>query len=340
MKETKAVPKIAVILRLLVRIVVVVLGIGCLITVLFALTIRDLWWMRFFDYPRLQITFLSIATLVLSLLLLRWRSWWQGLYLMLMTLAVGYQLYILAPYWYPVPPAAPSHTAGTPARTFTLLSANVLMENRDVAAFLAMVDRYDPDLLLVIEPNDWWIEQLQPLRAHYPQQIEQPQENHYGIALYSRFPLLAAKIHYFEHSGTPSIYAVVQLPSGDEVIFYGEHPRPPLPDNSVTAADKELIKVAQRTLAADRPVVVVGDFNDVPWSYTVETFAAISGLRDIRIGRGFYNTFKAQSLIVRLPIDHIFLSPGVGLVELADPIPFSSDHLALFVRLVIDPQER
>jgi endonuclease/exonuclease/phosphatase (EEP) superfamily protein YafD len=307
-----------------------------MITVLFALTVRDVWWMRTFDYLRLQITLVSIVVLLLSLLLFHWRRWWSVLYLTLLGLAVAYQLIILAPYWLPVQPAVPARSTTASERTFSLLSANVLMENRDVAAFLALVERYDPDLLLVIEPNRWWIEQLQPLRTRYPHHVEQPQDNHYGMAFYSRFPLRATEIAYFEENNIPSIYTVVQLPAGDEVIFYGEHPRPPLPENSVTLADKELLKVAERARVADRPVVVAGDFNDVPWSYTMETFAEISGLRDIRIGRGFYNTFDAQNPILRLPIDHIYLSPGLGLVELADPIPFSSDHFALFARLVVD----
>ena len=322
-------------LRITSRVIVGFLGVVCMITVLFAYTSRDEWWMRAFDYPRLQITLASIIILILSLLLFRWHSWWSTLYLTLLVVAVGYQLYILSPYWLPVEPAVPSRTAVTD-RTFSLLSANVLMENRDVDAFLAIVEQYDPDLLLVMEPNDWWMEQLQPIRTRYAHHIEQPQENHYGIALYSHFPLQESKINYFEDTGTPSIYTVVQLPAGDEVIFYGEHPRPPLPENSVEAADKELIKVANRALLADLPVVVAGDFNDVPWSYTVETFASISHLRDIRIGRGFYNTFDAQNPILRLPIDQIFLSPGLGLVQLADPIRFSSDHFALFVQLVVD----
>lgn len=322
--------------EMILRVIVGLLGIGCMITVLFALTISNVWWMRAFDYPRLSITLLSITLLFFSLFLFRWRSWWQGLYLTLLILAVGYQLYILAPYWFPVAPVVPTRTAADPSRTFSLLSANVLMENRDVDAFLAIVAQYNPDLLLVIEPNAWWLAQLQPLHRRYPYRIEQPQENHYGIAFYSRFPLAATAIHYFEDTGTPSLYAVVQLPAGDEVIFYGEHPRPPLPENSVVAADKELLKVAERTRLADHPVIVAGDFNDVPWSYTMRTFAAISQLGDLRIGRGFYHTFDAQHPLLRLPIDHIFLSPGLGLVELADPIRFSSDHFALFARLVVE----
>lgn len=323
-------------LRTFLRIIVGLLGVVCMVTVLLALTSRDQWWMRAFDYPRLQITIATIVIFLASLALFRWRQWWSGLYLTLLTLAVIYQLYILAPYWFPMQPAVPIQPSTASTDTFSLLSANVLMENRDDEAFLAIVDEYKPDLLLVMEPNGWWMEQLQPLRDRYPHHVEQPQENHYGIALYSRFPLLETELMYFEHNQTPSIYAVVQLPSGNEFIFYGEHPRPPLPENSVSAADKELIKVAHRTREADRPVIVAGDFNDVPWSYTVETFAEISRLRDIRIGRGFYNTFDANNPLLRLPIDQIYLSPEIGLVELADPIRFSSDHFALYAQMVVE----
>ncbi len=314
---------------------VVLLGIGCIITVIFALTTRDQWWMRMFDYPRLQIAILSLGLLLISLLFRQWHAWWNRIYLALLLLAVGYQGYILAPYYLPVAPVVPTHSVETSTRTFSLLSANVLMENRDVEAFVEIVERTEPDLLLIIEPNQWWLEQLQPLHDRYPHRIEQPQENHYGMALYSRFPLRDHEILYLETENVPAIVADVALPTGDLITFYGEHPRPPLPENSVTAADKELIRVAERIRAAQQPVIVAGDFNDVPWSYTVEKFAAISQLRDPRVGRGFYHTFDAQSPIMRVPIDHIFVSPGVALVELADPIRFSSDHFALFARFAI-----
>ena len=77
-------------------------------------------------------------------------------------------------------------------------------------------------------------------------------------------------------------------------------------------ADKELVKIAQRIKETNHPAVVAGDFNDVPWSFTVEKFQEVSKLRDIRVGCGFYNTFDAKNILLRLPIDHIFISPGLG----------------------------
>lgn len=323
-------------LTTITRVLLITLGLFCIITVIFAITAHDQWWIRVFDYPRLQITLLSLGLLVLAGLILEWRKTWTKVFLVVLTLSVCYQGYILHPYYLPVPRVVPDHKMTAPERTFSLLVSNILMENKEVQPYLDLVAELSPDVVLVMEPNEWWTEQLVSLHKNYDHRVELPQDNYYGMNLYSRFPLSETKIHYFENSGTPSIQTILHLPSGDEIIFYGTHPRPPLPENSVKAADKELIKIAQRTRDSDRPVVVAGDFNDVPWSYTVKMFQEISQLRDIRVGRGFYNTFDAQSMILRLPIDHIFISPGIGLIHLENPVAFTSDHMALFVRLVVD----
>lgn len=318
------------------RVLLVVLGIFCIITVIFAITARDQWWIRVFDYPRLQIALLSLGVLVLASILLEWKKTRIKLFFSVLMLAVLYQGYILHPYYLPVSRVVPDYEITAPERTFSLLVSNILMENKEVQAYLDLVAKLRPDVVLVMEPNDWWTKQLAPLRKIYTHHVEQPQDNQYGMNLYSRFPLSETKIHYFEDTGTPSIQTLLQLPSGDKIVFYGTHPRPPLPENSVSAADKELLIIAKRAREAERPVVVAGDFNDVPWSFTVKKFQEISQLRDIRVGRGFYNTFNAQSLILRLPIDHIFISPGIGLIHLENPVAYTSDHMALFVRLVVD----
>lgn len=324
-------------LQKILRIVLITLGILCMITVIFSMTARDQWWIRVFDYPRLQIAIISVAVLIASSITLQWNQRWAQLYLGLLMVAVIWQGYILHPYYWPIPPQVPDRDISDSQRAFSVLVANVLMENQDSQAYLDMVAAHDPDIVLAIEPNGWWTEELAPLRQQYEYHIEEPQENHYGMNLYSRFPLSETEIYYFENVNTPMIFTIVSLPSGDEIEFYGVHPRPPLPENSVSIADKELIQIAEHIKeTAVRPALVAGDFNDVPWSFTVEKFQEISQLRDIRAGRGFYNSFDAKSRFLRLPIDHIFITPGLGLVELAKPLVFSSDHMALFARFTVD----
>ncbi len=252
-----------------------------------------------------------------------------------LALALIYQGYILGPYIFPVAYQVPTQEVADPAHSFTLLSANVKMENRDAQSFLALVAKRNPDVVFAIETDTWWIEQLQPLREKYPYVIEHPQDNYYGMSLYSRLPLQNTEIKYIVYQNVPSIRTVLQLKSGDKVLLYEVHPRPPLPENSVSAADKELIKIANLVQAENLPVVVAGDFNDVPWSFTLGKFQAISQLRDVRVGRGLYNTYDAHSPILRLPIDQIYVSPGIGLASFDRSMAFSSDHFALVATFVV-----
>lgn len=318
------------------RVLLVILGVLCIVSVVFSITARDQWWIRAFDYPRIQLAILSTVVLFIAFALFEWQKLWTKIFLALLAVGVLVQGYILYPYFLPVAPQVPDRELTAPERSFSLLVSNVLMENEEMDAYLELVEEHDPDVILVMEANERWTEHLAPLRETHEHYVEQPQDNHYGMNLYSRFPLDDTQIHYLEDTNTPAIETVLQLPSGDEVGFIGSHPRPPLPDNSVQAADRELLVLAERTKEAERPTVVAGDFNDVPWSYTTEKFQEISKLRDIRVGRGFYNTFDAKSAIVRAPIDHVFITPGLGLVDLNDPLEYSSDHFALFVRLMVD----
>ncbi len=45
-----------------------------------------------------------------------------------------------------------------------------------------------------------------------------------------------------------------------------------VPSDSTTPTDRELLKVARRVQDTERPVVVAGDFNDAPWSFTMDEF--------------------------------------------------------------------
>jgi len=108
-----------------------------------------------------------------------------------------------------------------------------------------------------------------------------------------------------------------------------------VPSDSTTPTDRELLKVARRVQDTERPVVVAGDFNDAPWSFTMDEFQEISPMRNFRVGRGFYNTFEARNPLLRVPIDHIFTSTGIELVKVSRPLVFSSDHLALFAVLTL-----
>jgi len=53
-------------------------------------------------------------------------------------------------------------------RSLGLLIANVWMENRQAAAFLNVVRKSNPGMVLATETNHWWVSRLSPLQDRYP----------------------------------------------------------------------------------------------------------------------------------------------------------------------------
>lgn len=230
-------------------------------------------------------------------------------------------------------------TLGAGAASLRLLTANVLMENRESHVFLDLVRQNNPDVLLVLEPDEWWERELRPLESTHPHTVKEPLANTYGMILYSKLPLRKPEVRYLVEGDVPSIHTVVLLRSGQEVSLHCIHPRPPRPlrGQDTTARDRELLEVARRAKASALPVVVAGDFNDVGWSRTTRQFRELGGLLDPRIGRGVKPTFPASLPLLRFPLDHVFHSDGFRLVTLQRSRSFGSDHLSLLVELSYAP---
>ena len=180
---------------------------------------------------------------------------------------------------------------------------------------------------------------MQELEARYSFTLKAPLSNTYGLLFYSRFPLKNESIRFIVEDDIPSVCATVIMPSGVEVQLYGLHPKPPVPKESLfsTAKDKELMKVAFEVEKIEKPCVVMGDLNDVAWSYVTELFRKVSGLLDPRRGRGFYSTFSANHWWMRFPLDYIFCSSHFGLLSMNRMPHNGSDHFAMFIHLQYQP---
>jgi endonuclease/exonuclease/phosphatase (EEP) superfamily protein YafD len=157
------------------------------------------------------------------------------------------------------------------------------------------------------------------------------------MLLYSRLELVESLTTFLVRDDTPSMRSVVRLRSGDEIALYCTHPRPPLPDTDTYGRDAELVLIAGKVDAEDRPSIVMGDLNDVAWSYTTTLFQRLSGTLDPRIGRGMYNTFHARHRLLRYPLDHVFHTPEFQLVELRRLQSAGSDHFPIFAHLQFEP---
>jgi endonuclease/exonuclease/phosphatase (EEP) superfamily protein YafD len=299
---------------------------------------REAWWIRVFDFPRAQILGAGIAV-VLLLLLSGEVGTGPGLAALL---ALAPVLVIQAARIYPYTPWAPQEVLfaeDCEGPSLALLVANVLMENRQERRLLELVAQYQPDVLLLLEPDGWWEEKLRALAADYPYAIRQPLDNKYGMLLYSHLPLLEPEVKYLVRTGIPSMHARVRLNSGELIRLHALHPEPPSPTEADTSLprDVELLVVGREVSARAEASIVAGDLNDVAWSYTTTLFQKTSGLLDPRKGRGMFNTFHAKIPFMRWPLDHVFHSRDFVLCDMQRLPAFGSDHFPVYVRLAYRP---
>ena len=299
------------------------------------------WWIRIFDFPRGQIAVSGVVILVIYAILWNRESVFEAIVLGVLACCVLYQGYRMFPYT----PLAPKQVLRTDSQgnpsSLALLVANVLMDNREVERFLEIVQQYDPDLILTVETDHWWEEQLRVLEEDYPHTIKRPIDNTYGMLLHSRLELVDPQIKELVEEDVPSFHTDVRLPSGDLVRLHGVHPKPPAPQEAKTSTprDAELLIVGREVKKREEgPIIVAGDLNDVAWSSTTSLFQKTSGLLDPRQGRGMYNTFSAKNPLARWPLDHVFHTDEFKLVRLERGPAWGSDHFPVFIELSLEPE--
>lgn len=302
------------------------------------------WWVRIFDFPRAQIAALSALLLVLfglSNIGFEDAEPWEWLLFALLGLAVAIQVGQMLPYtrcWrYQSPKAQPS---SADAPRLRVVISNVCMQNRAFDRWLEVMREPDPDLIIAVEIDRSWVDALKPLHTDYPHRILCPQDNTYGVALYSRFPLESSKIEHLIEDDVPSVFTTLMLPSGDRVRCVVLHPRPPRPDirQDSDFRDAELVRAAQIVRDFRSPFIVAGDLNDVAWSHTTHLFQRIVGALDPRIGRGIFATFHTHHRWMRYPLDHLFHSEHFAVAQLQRLPDVGSDHFPIFIELVLQPE--
>ena len=301
---------------------------------------RPYWWVRMFDFPRAQIAAGALVVLALfgvvnvGIAEAGWLEWVLGAAL---AAAAAYEVYRMVPYT----PLAGVQTADAedPAegRSLRLVISNVLMTNRDGARWLDVVRAEDPDLVVAVETDAWWAKVGGELRDRLPNVVELPQDDTYGMCLYTRLDVEDVEVRHLVEDEVPSLWVTAVLPAGDRVRLVFLHPRPPRPDlgQDSTLRDAELVLAAEDIAGFDEPVVVAGDLNDVAWSYTTSLFQKKADLLDPRIGRGLFATFHAQHWWLRYPLDHVFHSDDFALVDLKRLGDVGSDHFPIAIELAL-----
>ena len=321
----------------------VALGLGAVAVVATALSLvrAKYWWVRVWDFPRVQLFAAALASLGL------WAATGGVEFLPDVAAhgALGGVLLVQGAAIWRYTRLAPREVQHArhpdPARALSLVEANVLQTNRQSDRLIGVVRAADADVMLFVETDRWWQERLDAaFAASHPHALRCALDNTYGMLLYSRLPLEDARVEFLLKPDIPSMQATVRLRGGEAVWLNGVHPRPPAPGESDESLerDAELLLVGKRVRDAKRPVIVCGDLNDVAWSRTTRLFQKTSRLLDPRKGRGFYSTFHARYPGLRWPLDHVFFSDRFRLVRMARLGYVGSDHFPVHLVVDLEPE--
>jgi len=298
------------------------------------------WWVRVCDFPRIHLTVLGFVAMTL---------WLAGggssrtsrpdtAFGAALTFALALQLWRILPFT-PLWPKEVQNATDASAPVIGLVVSNVQMENRNVEALADFIEAHEPDLVLLLECDDWWLDQLANKLVDYPHSVLNPRDDTYGMALYSKLELVQPHVRFISGDESPSIHTGVRLKNGDLFRLHGLHPPPPVPKYAEKSVDRDAeLMVVGRELTHDvLPCIVAGDINDVAWSHTTRLFCSISGLLDPRIGRGPMPTFPVNFSLLRFPLDHVFLSSEFRLIRFGRGPDISSDHFPVFLQVSFEP---
>lgn len=293
------------------------------------------WYIRMWDFPRVALILVAALALVLAIPVLA--GWARTLVVVAMVLVIGWQGFRIYPYT----TLAKTEVAKAVIKRENCISAfafNVLQTNRDYARTITLIEREDPDIVLLLETDQLWEDALKPVIDKYPHRLSAPLDNLYGLIMLSRLPVEDGEVTWLIDKETPSVFATMKTEAGATFRYIGLHPRPPQPGEDTEKRDGEIAIAARHAKETKLPVLAMGDFNDVAWSRTSQMFKRIGGYLDPRIGRGLYATFPANLPGLRWPLDHIFMSPDFTLVDMKVLENVGSDHLPVIAEVCLAPR--
>ena len=301
----------------------------------------DTWWVRFMDFPRLQVTAVLAAALLLYVLVRRSGLGWGTLLTVAGVAALISQVATLWAYQPLAGKMVPDVLRCEEDDRLRILVTNVQQSNRHAEAVIEMARAEAPDVFVVMETSEWWDEALTPLQDDFAvaEQAVQRAPEYYGMQVYSQIPFTEAEMVYPMNSDTPMFEGTLDHPSGP-VHLIGLHPRPPHQTNGgqpSTMRDATVLDAAMRARDTEAVTVIAGDFNATPWNDTARRAMRIGQLLDPRQGRGPMNSYKATSDWMRWPLDQVLWQPGPGLLDMAILPPVGSDHHPVRVDLCLSP---
>jgi endonuclease/exonuclease/phosphatase (EEP) superfamily protein YafD len=297
-----------------------------LLTVATLLGFAGRYWWLFDLFAHFRIQYLVSGLALASLLLLCRRF----LSLAAAGASIAINLFCVWPYY--LPPAI-RYDANLPVMRAATINVNTA--NRRFELVTSYIRETRPDVLLLVEVNGDWIRAMEGISADYPYQRCEPQEDNFGIALYSRSPWLKCETVYLGEAQVPSLVAAFDI-GGRTLTVFGTHALPPVDEVYSRRRNSQLSEVADFLASVSGPKMLLGDFNATPWSFAFANLLKRSALRDSSLGMGVRPTWPVGKLPLKLPIDFCLVSEEILVRDRWIGPQVGSDHYPLAVDFCLE----
>lgn len=289
---------------------------------------RTMWIADLANFLRAHLLLLAISLFIVSVMFLDVLTVLSGTFALLCA---------LLPFLF-LPPTA-SATVGTP---FTVVTANVYVDNPDPADFLSLPSILNADILVLQEMTPLWQDAL-ATSGRWSFESSRALDANSDMKLLSRFPILSTKTISPDSTDTGGRFAVrYELLLGDAtLIVYAVHPQTPRSPRMWRERSAYLrdLGEALRSERRNAAVVVAGDWNTPSWSPFFNDMSSLTGYKSTESRwwpRPTRFSLKFESWTqLGTPIDRIVVSPAVGLKSLTTGPTFGSNHLPVVAKLTI-----
>lgn len=246
----------------------------------------------------------------------------------------------------------------------TIASYNVAMFNRETSGFIAQdilaeMRRQNVDVLCMQEYNE--ISGDKKNSDSYKEYFPYMAVGRNDMVIYSRYPIMNQKTISFEETNNSAMWADIDI-KGNEFRVFNVHMQTTGINRTLHQVNKfskqnqeidnnrvlkaiygnymlgmmfrvgQAITVANERHNSKLPVILCGDFNDVPYSYVYNTLLGdlVDGFKEC--GKGWMYTFRGKKAV---RIDYIFHDKQFRGIDYYKTEITYSDHYPVFMRIAL-----
>lgn len=250
--------------------------------------------------------------------------------LLLSGLVFAANLYPVATFYFDDPPSMAENRA---APILRVMSVNILTRNNRYADVMEEIVATDPDLLLVMEVDRLWMRELAQLSQRYPHRVGIVTAHNFGMVLFSKTPFASKQIYEWGRFRIPYINATIRQTNGQVIRVYGVHAVPPVRKERLRDNQQQRKVLMTEASQFEGPVIMLGDWNDTPWSRSYKQILSGTGFKNAASGSIPLPTWR-PFFFGGLMIDHIFVK-GFQIRNWHVGGDIGSDHRAVIAEVQV-----